>query len=55
MKIAAARKAIAAFLVPVVPAVASIVSAGEITRDSVWLLVIAVLSGLGVYGVRNDA
>lgn len=47
------RKAIAAFLIPVVPAVGDIVASGKVTRAAVWLVVIAVLSGAGVYKTRN--
>ena len=47
------KKAIIAFLLPVVPAVGDIVNSGEVTRASVWLVVLAVLSGAGVYTARN--
>lgn len=48
------RKAVTAFLVPVVPAVGIVVAEGEVTRTSVWLVVVAVLAGLGVYARKND-
>jgi hypothetical protein len=53
-KLSSIKKAIVAFLAPVVPAVYVTVDAGHVTRDGVWLIVLAVLQGLGVYGVSNS-
>ena len=54
MKLSKIRKAVAAFLVPVVPAVAvGVLGSDGFTKPVVWGIVIAVLSGLAVYRIPN--
>lgn len=54
MKLSQIRKAIAAFLVPVVPAVAlGVLGSDGFTKPIVWGIVLAVLSGLTVYRIPN--
>lgn len=52
MKLNQIRKAIAGFLIPVVPAVTNAIVNGWSTANSI-LVGIAVLTGAGVYGIPN--
>ena len=50
-----ARKAVAAFLIPVIPAIGIIIASdsASITGDEWLLLATAAATGLGVYGISN--
>ena len=52
-KLAGAKKAIAGFLIPVVPVVGDSVITNTWDAAHIWAIVVSALCGLGVYAIPN--